>query len=128
MVLWIIDFAEAFFIWNTLQLVVGQTSRDVMVQNIPNPPVCPFALRHDLRRNCTADGDLTLARRQLGVDLQHADSGAILRKPTRAAAPPVTPASLSALYGFKFSVLTLGGQITVPIATARLKAGSAWEI
>ena len=75
-VLTIIDFAQAFFIWNTLQLVVGQTSRNVIVQNgIPGS-----ALRHDLRRNCTADGDLTLARRQLGVDLQHADSGAILRE------------------------------------------------
>lgn len=29
----IIDFAQAFYIQNTLQLVVGQTSRNVIVQN-----------------------------------------------------------------------------------------------
>jgi Flp pilus assembly protein TadG len=38
-VLTIIDFAQAFFIWNTLQLVVGQASRYVTVQtSIPTPP------------------------------------------------------------------------------------------
>jgi Flp pilus assembly protein TadG len=32
LLLGIVDFAQAFFIWNTLQLVVGQASRYVMVQ------------------------------------------------------------------------------------------------
>ena len=37
-VLTIIDFAEAFFTWNTLQRVVGQASRYVTVQTSIPPP------------------------------------------------------------------------------------------
>jgi hypothetical protein len=113
MVLAIVDFAQAFFTWNTLQLVVGQASRYVIVQtSIPNPPgskYCPPAsppvscaisalttLLPDASSNCTG----APAPDQYCVD----------------ASCTATTCSLSALYGFKFGGLyTLTGQITVPI-------------
>jgi Flp pilus assembly pilin Flp len=114
-VLAIIDFAWAFFIWNTLQLVVGQASRYVMVQtSIPNPPgsaseecppagsaascaiSCLTALLPDASPNCPG----APAPSQYCVS---ADCNS-------------TSCSLSALYGFKFlGTYTLTGQITVPI-------------
>jgi len=112
-VLTIVDFAQAFFIWNTLQLVVGQASRYVIVQNgIPGS-------------SC----DSTCAQ----AALQTAISGAsICTTPTAGqycvnatcnpsscsstASTPTPTMTVSALYGFNFiGTYTLIGQITVPI-------------
>lgn len=102
MVLTIIDFAEAFYIWNALQLVVGQASRYVMVQS-----------------SC----DATCAENVLQGVLQRAISSAnasICTMPTAGqycvnASCNANTCTLSALYGFNFiGTYTLGGQITVP--------------
>ena len=114
-VLIIIDFAQAFFIWNALQLVVGQASRYVMVQtSIPNPPGSPSAgcPRAGSAASC-AISTLTM----LLPDASSSCSGA----PTPgqycvSASCTSTSCSLSAMYGFKFlGVYTLMRQITVPI-------------
>ena len=108
-VLIIIDFAQAFFIWNTLQLVVGQTSRDVIVQNGIPVSGCDTT--------CAETALQAAISRWLGVS-----SASICSTPTAGQycvnATTSTPATmtLSALYGFKFVYsYTLGGQITVPI-------------
>jgi len=111
MVLTIVDFAQAFFIWNTLEVVVGQTSRSVIVQNgIP-------------RSSC----DTTRAKTAMQTAIS---SAAVWTTPTagqycvNAICNPSTCSSttstptmtLSALYGFKFvGLATLTGEITVPI-------------
>jgi Flp pilus assembly protein TadG len=117
MVLAIVDFAQAFFIWNTLQLVVGQASRYVIVQtSIPNPPPgsasasCQFP----------AGSATSCAISALTTLLPGASSGC-----TGAPASgqycvdancTASSCSLSALYGFNFvGLYTLTGQITVPI-------------
>jgi Flp pilus assembly protein TadG len=107
-ILWIIDFAEAFFIWNTLQRVVGQASRYVMVQNGIPGSSCDAT--------CAENALQTAISSWLGVS-----SASICATPTsgqycvNAICNPST-CSLSALYGFKFmGTYTLGGQITVPI-------------
>ena len=112
-VLTIIDFAQAFFIWNTLQLVVGQTSRDVIVQNIVQNGI-PVS---SCDTTCAETALQTAISRWLGVS-----SAAICSTPTAGQycvnAMTSTPATmtLSALYGFKFVYsYTLGSQITVPI-------------
>jgi Flp pilus assembly protein TadG len=112
-VLTIIDFAQAFFIWNTLQLVVGQTSRDVIVQNIVQNGI-PVS---SCDTTCAETALQTAISRWLGVS-----SAAICSTPTAGQccvnATMSTPATmtLSALYGFKFVYsYTLGSQITVPI-------------
>ena len=111
-VLTIVDFGQAFFIWNTLQLVVGQTSRYVIVQNgipgsscdatcaqtilqteIPTAAICTAPTAGQYCVNATCD-------------------------PTSRSSTSSTPAimTLSALYGFDFvGTYTLTGQITVPI-------------
>ena len=108
-VLTIIDFAQAFFIWNTLQLVVGQTSRDVIVQNGIPGSSCDTT--------CAETALQTAISRWLGVS-----SASICSTPTAGQycvnATTSTPATmtLSALYGFKFiGTYTLAGRVTVPI-------------
>ena len=108
MILWIIDFAEAFFIWNTLQRIVGQASRYVMVQNGIPGSSCDAT--------CAENALQTAISSWLGVS-----STSICAMPTpgqycvNAICNPST-CSLSAFYGFKFmGTYTLGGQITVPI-------------
>ena len=112
-VLTIIDFAQAFFIWNTLQLVVEQTSRNVIVQNIVQNGI-PVS---SCDTTCAETALQTAISRWLGVS-----SAAICSTPTAGQycvnATTSTPATmtLSALYGFKFVYgYTLGSQITVPI-------------
>jgi Flp pilus assembly protein TadG len=107
-ILTIIDFAQAFFIWNTLQLVVGQASRYVMVQNGIPGSSCDAT--------CAENALQTAISSWLGVS-----SASICATPTsgqycvNAICNP-SSCSLSALYGFKFlGTYTLGGQITVPI-------------
>jgi hypothetical protein len=114
-VLVIIDFAQAFFIWNTLQLVVGQASRNVMVQtSIPNPPGSASG-------DCPPSGSAaSCAISALTALLPDASSGCI-GGPSPGqyclnASCTAVSCSLSALYGFKFlGTYTLAGQITVPI-------------
>ena len=112
LVLIIIDFAQAFFIWNTLQLVVGQASRYVMVQT-SIPPGSPSVGCPPGSASSCAMGALTT----LLPDASSSCSGA----PTSgqycvSASCTATRCSLSAMYGFKFvGTYTLVGQITVPI-------------
>jgi Flp pilus assembly protein TadG len=113
MVLTIVDFAQAFFIWNTLQLVVGQASRYVIVQtSIPNPPGSKYCPPADSAASCAISALTTLL-----PDASSSCTGA----PTPgqycvSASCTTTSCSLSALYGYKFvGLYTLTGQITVPI-------------
>jgi hypothetical protein len=105
------------FVWNKLQLVVGQASRYVMVQtSVPNPPGSAFA-------QCPPVGSATTcATRALTTLLPEASStcvGAPIPGQYCVSASCATNScSLSALYGFNFIgtyTFTLGGQITVPI-------------
>jgi Flp pilus assembly protein TadG len=114
MVLGIVYFGQAFFIWNTLQLVVGQASRYVMVQTSIPPPGSASA-------NCPPAGSATsCAISELTRWLPGASSSCTTA-PTSGqycvdASCTATTCSLSALYGFEFGGLyTLTGQITVPI-------------
>jgi Flp pilus assembly protein TadG len=115
MVLAIVDFAQAFFVWNTLQLVVGQASRYVIVQtSIPNPPGSASA-------NCPPAGSATSCAKSALTTLLPGASASCSGVPTSGqtcvdASCTATTCSLSALYGFKFvGLYTLTGQITVPI-------------
>jgi len=116
-VLVIIDFGQAFFIWNTLQLVVGQASRYVMVQtSIPNPP--PGSAAADCRPSPgSASGCALSALTALLPDASPGCMGA--PSPGQYcvdASCTAARCSLSALYGFKFlGTYTLTGEITVPI-------------
>jgi Flp pilus assembly protein TadG len=114
-VLTIIDFAQAFFIWNTLQLVVGQASRYVTVQtSIPSPPGSASA-------QCPPTGSATSCAISALTTLLPGASSSCTGVPTSGqycvdAICTGTTCSLSALYGFKFlGSYTLTGQITVPI-------------
>jgi Flp pilus assembly protein TadG len=116
-VLAIVDFAQAFFVWNTLQLVVGQASRYVMIEtSIPNPPGSASA-------NCPPKGSATsCATSALTTSLPGASSSCSGAPASDQycvdASCTATTCSLSALHGFKFVglyTLTLTGQITVPI-------------
>jgi hypothetical protein len=114
-VLIIIDFAQAFFIWNTLQLVVGQASRYVIVQtSIPNPPGSSSA-------DCPPVGSATSCAISALTTLLPAASPSCAGGPASGqycvdASCRATSCSLSAMYGFKFvGTYTLAGQITVPI-------------
>ena len=114
-VLTIIDFAQAFFIWNTLQLVVGQASRYVMVQtSIPNPP-------GSASFQCPPAGSATSCAISALTTLLPGASSSCTGAPTSGqycvdAICTGTTCSLSALYGFSFvGHYTLTGQITVPI-------------
>jgi Flp pilus assembly protein TadG len=116
-VLTIIDFAEAFFIWNSLQRVVGQASRYVTVQtSIPNPPPGTTSAACQ-----PPSGSATsCAISELTWLLPDASPSCVgTPAPGQycvSAACTGTTCSLSALYGFKFlGTYTLAGQITVPI-------------
>jgi len=116
-ILTIIDFAQAFFIWNTLQLVVGQASRYVMVQtNIPNPP--PGSASASCQPPA---GSATSCAISALTTLLPGASPSCVGTPAPgqycvSASCTATSCSLSALYGFKFvGTYTLMGQITVPI-------------
>jgi Flp pilus assembly protein TadG len=121
-VLAVVDFAQAFFIWNTLQLVVGQASRYVMVQN--GIPISGSSC------------DATCAENALQSALQNAISSASASictmptagqycvnatcNPSSCSSTASTPTmTLSALYGFNFvGTYTLTSQITIPIVPA----------
>jgi Flp pilus assembly protein TadG len=114
-VLTIIDFAQAFFIWNTLQLVVGQASRYVTVQtSIPTPPGSASA-------QCPPAGSATSCAISALMTLLPAASSSCVDAPTPGqycvgATCTANSCNLSAQYGFKFvGTYTLTGQITVPI-------------
>jgi len=113
MVLVIVDFAQAFFIWNTLQLVVGQASRYVMVQTrIPpgsasedcppagSPSSCAISALTTLLPGASSGCTGAPASGQYCID----------------ASCTTGSCTLAAFYGFKFiGAYTLMGQITVPI-------------
>src|SRR6516165_2919480 len=112
-VLTIIDFAQAFFIWNTLQLVVGQASRYVMVQtSIPSGSAsaqCPPA---GSAASCAKSALMTL----LPDASPSCTGGPISGQYCVDASCTAISCGLSAMYGFKFvGTYTLVGNITVPI-------------
>lgn len=114
MVLTIVDFAQAFFIWNTLQLVVGQASRYVMVQtSIPAPG--------SASAQCPPAGSAASCAISALTTLLPGASSSCSGAPTPgqycvSASCTTTRCSLSALYGFNFvGTYTLTGEITVPI-------------
>jgi Flp pilus assembly protein TadG len=118
-ILAIADFAQAFFIWNTLQLVVGQTSRNVIVQNgIPGGSSCDATCAEAALQaailallGSTASICTTPTADQYCVN---AICNPVSCSPTTSIPTPTM--MLSALYGFKFvGSYTLAGQITVPI-------------
>jgi Flp pilus assembly protein TadG len=116
-ILTIVDFAQAFYIWNTLQLVVGQTSRNMIVQNgIPgsrcDTTCAKTALQTAIERylKSTASICTTPTPGQYCVNATC--------NPISCSSPTSTPATmmLSAQYGFKLvRTYTLAGHITVPI-------------
>jgi Flp pilus assembly protein TadG len=112
-ILTIINFGWAFFIWNTLQLVVGQASRYVMVQtSIPNPPGSAFA-------QCPPAGSAASCAISALTTLLPEASSSCGGTPAPgqycvSASCATNSCSLSALYGFNL-IGTLAGQITVPI-------------
>ena len=115
MLLGIVDFAQAFFIWNTLQLVVGQASRYVIVQtSIPDPG--------SVSASCPPAGSAVSCAISALTTLLPGASSSCTGAPTPgqycvSASCTTTSCSLSALYGFKFvGLYTLAGQITVPIS------------
>jgi len=114
-VLTVIDFGQAFFIWNKLQLVVGQASRYVMVQTSIPPPGSAFA-------QCPPAGSAASCAISALTTLLPEASSSCAGAPTSGqfcvnASCTGTICGLSALYGFNFigTTYTLGGQITVPI-------------
>jgi Flp pilus assembly protein TadG len=116
MILAIVDFAQAFFVWNTLQLVVGQASRYVIVQtSIPNPPGSASA-------NCPPAGSAANCAIGALTALLPGASSSCAGAPASGqycvdASCTAASCSLSAFYGFKFvGAYTLTGQITVPIS------------
>ena len=124
LLLGIVDFAQTFFIWNTLQLVVGQASRYVMVQtSIPNPP--PGSVSASCQppagsaASCAMSALATISAQTPGLP---SASSSCTGAPTPgqycvSATCTAASCSLSALYGFKFvGTYTLSGQITVPIS------------
>ena len=112
-VLIIIDFAQAFFVWNTLQLVVGQASRYVMVQTSIPPG--------SASEECPPAGSATSCAISALTILLPTASSSCTGAPTPgqtcvSASCTNTSCILSAFYGFKFvGTYILTGQITVPI-------------
>jgi hypothetical protein len=114
-VLTIIDFGQAFFIWNQLQLVVGQASRYVMVQtSIPSGSVSA---------QCPPAGSATSCAMSALTALLPEASSSCAGTPVPdqycvSASCATNSCSLSALYGFNLigTTYTLGGHITVPIS------------
>jgi Flp pilus assembly protein TadG len=118
-ILTIVDFAQALYIWNTLQLVVGQTSRNMIVQNgVPGGSGCDTtcaktALQTAIERylKSTASICTTPTPGQYCVNATCNPSSC-----SSTASTPTPTMNLSALYGFDFvHTYTLAGQITVPI-------------
>jgi Flp pilus assembly protein TadG len=119
MVLTIINFGWAFYIWNALQLVVGQTSRNVIVQNgVPGGSSCyascaEAALQTTVLRALGATASICTTP-TAGEYCVNAICNPVGCSPTTSIPTPTM--TLSALYGFNFiGTYTLGGQITVPI-------------
>jgi Flp pilus assembly protein TadG len=118
MLLGIVEFAQAFFVWNTLQLVVGQASRYVIVQtSIPTSPAGSASA------SCQPPaGSATSCAISALTTLLPGASSSCTGAPTPgqycvSASCTITSCSLSALYGFNFvGLYTLTGQITVPIS------------
>jgi Flp pilus assembly protein TadG len=116
-ILTIINFGWGFFIWNALQLVVGQTSRNVIVQNgIPGGSSCDAT--------CAEAALQTAVLTALGATASICTTPTAGQycvnatcNPSSCSSTTSTPTmTLSALYGFSFiGTYTLGGQITVPI-------------
>jgi Flp pilus assembly protein TadG len=114
MLLIIVDFAQAFFIWNTLQLVVGQTSRYVIVQNGIPGSSCDAACAEAALRTAIPSASTCTAPTEDGQYCVNAVCNPSSCSPTTSIPTPTM--TLSALYGFKFvGLYTLTGQITVPI-------------
>lgn len=113
-VLAIVDFAQAFFVWNTLQLVVGQASRYVIIQNgIPGGSGCDTTCAQTALQRAISSAAVctTPTADQYCVNATCNPSSCSSTTST-----PTATMTLSALYGFKFGGLyTLTGQITVPI-------------
>jgi Flp pilus assembly protein TadG len=112
-VLTVVDFAQAFFIWNTLQLIVGQASRYVIVQNgIPGSSCDATCATSALQTAIpTASACTTPTAGQYCVNAICSPSSCSSTTST-----PTPTITLSALYGFNFvGTYTLTGQITVPI-------------
>jgi Flp pilus assembly protein TadG len=111
-VLTIIDFAQAFYIWNTLQLVVGRTSRNVIVQNGIPGSSCDAACAENALQTAISSASICT----MPTAGQYCVNATC--NPISCSSPTSTPATmtLSAQYGFKFvGTYTLAGQITVPI-------------
>jgi Flp pilus assembly protein TadG len=111
-ILTIIDFAQAFFVWNTLQLVVGQTSRYVIVQNGIPGSSCDATCAQTALETAIPTAAICSAP-TTGQYCVNA-----ICNPTSCSSTSSTPATmtLSALYGFNFvGSYILTGQITVPI-------------
>jgi Flp pilus assembly protein TadG len=112
-VLIIIDFAQAFFIWNTLQLVVGQASRYVMVQNGIPGPGCDATCAENVLQTAISSANVCTTP-TAGQYCINASCNPSSCSPTTSIPTPTM--TLSALYGFSFvGHYTLTGQITVPI-------------
>jgi hypothetical protein len=113
LVLAIVNFGQAFFVWNTLQLVVGQASRYVMVQtSIPNPPGSAYCPPAGSATSCAISALTTLLPGASSSCIGAPSSGQYCVDANCTA----SSCSLSALYGFNFvGLYTLTGQITVPI-------------
>jgi len=112
-VLIIIDFAQAFFIWNTLQLVVGQASRYVMVQNGIPGPGCDATCAENVLQTAISSANVCTTP-TAGQYCINASCNPSSCSPTTSIPTPTI--TLSALYGFSFvGHYTLTGQITVPI-------------
>jgi Flp pilus assembly protein TadG len=113
MLLVIVDFAQAFFIWNTLQLVVGQASRYVIVQNGIPGSSCDTTCANTALQTAISSASIctTPTAGQYCVNATC--------NPSSCSSTTSTPImTLSALYGYNFGGLytsTLTGQITVPI-------------
>ena len=111
MLLGIVDFAQAFFIWNTLQLVVGQASRYVIIQNGIPGSSCDAACAETALQTAISPASIcttpTADQYCVNATCNPSDCSSTTSTPTM---------TLSVLYGFKFGGLyTLTGQITVPI-------------
>jgi len=112
-VLIIIDFAQAFFIWNTLQLVVGQASRYVMVQHGIPGPGCDATCAENVLQTAISSANVCTTP-TAGQYCINASCNPSSCSPTTSIPTPTI--TLSALYGFSFvGHYTLTGQITVPI-------------
>ena len=113
LVLVIIDFAQAFFIWNTLQLVLGQASRYVMVQNGIPGPGCDATCAENVLQTAISSANVCTTP-TAGQYCINASCNPSSCSPTTSIPTPTI--TLSALYGFSFvGHYTLTGQITVPI-------------